>query len=102
MTIFAVMLRRHVPVAAHGPPVAVFLSDALSQPDVVVAAVPQPSGVGRFRGVHLLTVSLLFWFVGLIPDLATLRDRAKNRAAQDRLWRALDGLAGFGGSLVAL
>jgi Ni/Fe-hydrogenase subunit HybB-like protein len=28
------------------------------------------------------TVSLLFWFVGLIPDLATLRDRAKNQAAR--------------------
>jgi Ni/Fe-hydrogenase subunit HybB-like protein len=28
------------------------------------------------------TVSVLFWFVGLIPDLATLRDRAKNRAVQ--------------------
>jgi Ni/Fe-hydrogenase subunit HybB-like protein len=28
------------------------------------------------------TVSLLFWFVGLIPDLATLRDRAKNKAVQ--------------------
>ncbi|MGB0036344.1 MAG: NrfD/PsrC family molybdoenzyme membrane anchor subunit [Candidatus Acidiferrales bacterium] len=28
------------------------------------------------------TVSLLFWFVGLIPDLATLRDRARNRASQ--------------------
>jgi molybdopterin-containing oxidoreductase family membrane subunit len=28
------------------------------------------------------TVSVLFWFVGLIPDLATLRDRSKNRAAQ--------------------
>src|SRR5215813_2143783 len=26
------------------------------------------------------TVSALFWFVGLIPDLATLRDRATNRA----------------------
>ncbi|MHB0968720.1 MAG: NrfD/PsrC family molybdoenzyme membrane anchor subunit [Thermoanaerobaculia bacterium] len=25
------------------------------------------------------TVSFLFWFVGLIPDLGTLRDRAKNR-----------------------
>src|SRR5262249_32935437 len=25
------------------------------------------------------TVSFLFWFVGLIPDLATLRDRARNR-----------------------
>jgi molybdopterin-containing oxidoreductase family membrane subunit len=28
------------------------------------------------------TVSALFWFVGLIPDLATLRDRAKNRTAK--------------------
>lgn len=28
------------------------------------------------------TVSLLFWFIGLIPDLATLRDRSKNRAAK--------------------
>src|SRR5437762_1374075 len=26
------------------------------------------------------TVSALFWFMGLIPDLATLRDRATNRA----------------------
>ncbi len=28
------------------------------------------------------TISLIFWYVGLIPDLATLRDRAKNRFAQ--------------------
>jgi Ni/Fe-hydrogenase subunit HybB-like protein len=28
------------------------------------------------------TVSLLFWFVGLIPDLATLRDRARNRLSK--------------------
>src|SRR6516164_890941 len=28
------------------------------------------------------TVSALFWFVGLIPDLATLRDTATNKAAQ--------------------
>ena len=28
------------------------------------------------------TVSLLFWYVGLIPDVATLRDRAKNPWAQ--------------------
>ena len=28
------------------------------------------------------TVSLLFWYTGLIPDLATLRDRAKKRSAQ--------------------
>jgi molybdopterin-containing oxidoreductase family membrane subunit len=28
------------------------------------------------------TVSLLFWYVGLIPDLATMRDRAKGRVGQ--------------------
>src|SRR5262245_5206465 len=28
------------------------------------------------------SVSALFWFVGLIPDLATLRDRAKSRTAK--------------------
>src|SRR6202022_1724635 len=28
------------------------------------------------------TVSALFWYVGLIPDLATLRDRSKKRIAQ--------------------
>jgi molybdopterin-containing oxidoreductase family membrane subunit len=28
------------------------------------------------------TVSLLFWYVGLIPDLATLRDRARSRVRQ--------------------
>ena len=29
------------------------------------------------------TISLMFWFIGLIPDLATLRDRSGNRAAQN-------------------
>jgi Ni/Fe-hydrogenase subunit HybB-like protein len=28
------------------------------------------------------TVSLLFWYAGMIPDLATLRDRTKRRAGQ--------------------
>ncbi len=28
------------------------------------------------------TISAVFWFIGLIPDLATLRDRSTNRAAQ--------------------
>jgi molybdopterin-containing oxidoreductase family membrane subunit len=28
------------------------------------------------------TVSLLFWFIGLVPDLATLRDRATKRPAK--------------------
>src|SRR5712671_3326665 len=28
------------------------------------------------------TVSLLFWYVGLVPDMATLRDKARNRFAK--------------------
>src|SRR5262247_3739491 len=38
-----------------------------------------------------LTVSLLFWFVGLIPDLATLRDRASGR-----LGRIIYGILAMG------
>jgi Ni/Fe-hydrogenase subunit HybB-like protein len=37
------------------------------------------------------TVSLLFWYVGLIPDLATLRDRSQSRPA-----RALYGVLAMG------
>ena len=28
------------------------------------------------------TVSLIFWYIGLIPDLATMRDRSKTKARQ--------------------
>jgi molybdopterin-containing oxidoreductase family membrane subunit len=35
-----------------------------------------------FAVTTYLTVSLLFWFIGLIPDLATLRDRARSRVAR--------------------
>jgi molybdopterin-containing oxidoreductase family membrane subunit len=31
------------------------------------------------------TVSLLFWYTGMVPDLATLRDRAKGKIAADRV-----------------
>ena len=48
------------------------------------------------------TVSLLFWFVGLIPDLATLRDRARGRARPHHLWHLRHGLARLGDSLAPL
>src|SRR5262249_9750063 len=35
-----------------------------------------------FAVTTYLTVSVLFWFVGLIPDLGTLRDRSKNPIAR--------------------
>jgi Ni/Fe-hydrogenase subunit HybB-like protein len=37
------------------------------------------------------TVSALFWFVGLIPDLATLRDRARSKP-----WKILYGVLALG------
>ncbi len=37
------------------------------------------------------TVSLLFWYVGLVPDLATLRDRTKNK-----LGRMIYGMGALG------
>ena len=38
-------------------------------------------------------VSLLFWYVGLIPDLATLRDRADTQSAGSIVRHPRDGLA---------
>jgi Ni/Fe-hydrogenase subunit HybB-like protein len=37
------------------------------------------------------TVSAMFWFVGLIPDLATLRDRSKSQA-----WKVIYGILAMG------
>jgi molybdopterin-containing oxidoreductase family membrane subunit len=34
-----------------------------------------------FAVLTYFTVSLVFWYIGLIPDLATMRDRAKGRLA---------------------
>ncbi|MDX1686924.1 MAG: NrfD/PsrC family molybdoenzyme membrane anchor subunit [Candidatus Promineifilaceae bacterium] len=64
----------------------------LGRPGLFYWLLPYPNTMGlwpQFRSplvwdvfavLTYATVSLLFWYVGLIPDLATLRDRA------DRLW----------------
>jgi molybdopterin-containing oxidoreductase family membrane subunit len=35
-----------------------------------------------FAVLTYLTVSALFWYIGILPDLATVRDKARSRAAQ--------------------
>ena len=57
-----------------------------------LAPIPNANGIWQnFRSPLLwdvfavstyFTVSVLFWFTGLVPDLATLRDRAKSRVAK--------------------
>jgi Ni/Fe-hydrogenase subunit HybB-like protein len=47
-----------------------------------------------FAIASYLTVSLVFWYVGLIPDLATLRDRAGR--AGERMRQVIYGLLALG------
>ncbi|HFE44236.1 MAG TPA: hydrogenase [Nannocystis exedens] len=79
MTIFAVICALLFPTVHAGRPWALYWS------------LPLPNQMGmwpNFRSPLLwdvfaistyFTVSLMFWYVGLIPDLATMRDRAKTR-----------------------
>ena len=91
MTLFAVACAGDVPAAAHW-----------AGPGSLYWLFPYPNTMGiwpQFRSPLIwdvfavstyATVSLLFWFVGLIPDLATLRDRAAadvSRKSSTACWR---------------
>jgi Ni/Fe-hydrogenase subunit HybB-like protein len=82
MTIFAVMCAGLFPLLHTGRPwVAYWL---FPYPNVL-GMWPQfrsPLVWDVFAVSTYFTVSLLFWYVGLIPDFATLRDRARGRFAQ--------------------
>ncbi|MGZ8425487.1 MAG: NrfD/PsrC family molybdoenzyme membrane anchor subunit, partial [Candidatus Binatia bacterium] len=66
----------------------------LGRPELFYWLFPYPNTLGlqpQFRSPLVwdvfavstyLTISLLFWFVGLIPDLATLRDRSQSRTGR--------------------
>ncbi|MBV9490470.1 MAG: polysulfide reductase NrfD [Verrucomicrobia bacterium] len=91
MTLFAVACAGLFPLLHLGRPWAFFW------------LLPYPNGMElwpQFRSALVwdvfavstyLTVSIFFWYTGLVPDLATLRDRAKNRVAQ-----VIFGLMSFG------
>jgi molybdopterin-containing oxidoreductase family membrane subunit len=82
MTIFAVMCAGLFPLLH------------LGRPWFFYWLLPYPNTMGlwpQFRSALVwdvfavstyFTVSLLFWYMGMIPDLATLRDRARTRFAQ--------------------
>ncbi len=82
MTIFAVMCAGLYPLLHTGRPwVAYWL---FPYPNVL-AQWPQfrsPLVWDVFAVSTYATVSILYWFVGLIPDLATLRDRTKAKWAK--------------------
>jgi Ni/Fe-hydrogenase subunit HybB-like protein len=83
MTLFAVMCAGIFPLIHTGRPwlAAYWLFPYPNQ----MAVWPQfrsPLIWDVFAVSTYFTVSLLFWYVGLIPDLATLRDRARHRSLQ--------------------
>ena len=80
----------------------------LGRPWLVYWLFPYPNTMGiwpQFRSPLIwdvfavstyATVSLMFWYVGLIPDLATLRDRARSRGQARHLRHSGAGLARLG------
>ena len=82
MTIFAVMCAGLFPLLHVGRP---WLAYWLFPYPNVMQMWPQfrsPLMWDVFAVSTYFSVSLLFWYTGLIPDLATLRDRAKSKLAR--------------------
>lgn len=95
MTIFAVMCAGLFPLIHMGRPWNAFW------------VLPLPNDLGplwvNFNSPLLwdvfaistyITVSIVFWYIGLIPDLATLRDRAA--IAKDKVRETIYGITSFG------
>jgi Ni/Fe-hydrogenase subunit HybB-like protein len=79
MTIFAVMTAGLFPLIHVGRPwLVTYLIPIPNQHGVWVNFI-SPLIWDVFAVSTYLTVSFIFWYVGLIPDLATLRDRTTNK-----------------------
>jgi molybdopterin-containing oxidoreductase family membrane subunit len=82
MTIFAVMCAGMFPLLHMGRPWMFYYLLPYPNPMWMWPQFRSPLVWDVFAVSTYLIVSVLFWFVGLIPDLATLRDRAKTRVGQ--------------------
>jgi Ni/Fe-hydrogenase subunit HybB-like protein len=82
MTIFAVMCAGLFPLLHLGRPW--FFYWLLPYPDTMRVWPQFRSALvwDVFAVSTYFTVSVIFWYVGMVPDLATLRDRAQHRLAQ--------------------
>ena len=83
MTIFAVMCAGLFPLVHTGRPwLAAYWLFPYPNSMSIWPQFRSPLIWDVFAVSTYFTVSLLFWYTGLIPDLATLRDKAKNRVAK--------------------
>ncbi len=82
MTIFAVMCAGLMPLAHLGRPWIFYWLLPYPNTMHVQPQFRSPLVWDVFAVSTYFTVSLLFWYLGMIPDLASLRDRAKKRLAK--------------------
>jgi len=83
MTIFAVMCAGLFPVIHTGRPwLAIYWLFPYPNSMDIWPQFRSPLIWDVFAVGTYLTVSLLFWFLGMVPDFASFRDRAQNRVAQ--------------------
>ncbi len=82
MTLFAVACAGMFPLLHMGRPWLFFWLAPYPNPMWLWPQFRSPLVWDVFAVSTYATVSLLFWYVGLIPDLATLRDRSKHRPGQ--------------------
>ena len=97
MTIFAVMQAGLFPLVHTRPPL-VRLYWLFPYPNTmgIWPNFKSPLIWDVFAVSTYFTISLLFWYLGLIPDLATLRDTATKKAAAHRLRHLRAGLERLG------
>lgn len=82
MTLFAVACAGIFPIAHLGRPWLAYWLFPYSNTMSVWPQFRSPLVWDVFAVSTYATVSLMFWFIGLIPDLATLRDRSQSRTGR--------------------
>jgi molybdopterin-containing oxidoreductase family membrane subunit len=83
MTLFAVACAGIFPLVHVGRPwLAYWMFPFVASPINLWPQFRSPLIWDVFAVGTYATVSLLFWYTGLVPDLATMRDRSKNRFAK--------------------
>jgi molybdopterin-containing oxidoreductase family membrane subunit len=82
MTLFAVMCAGMFPVLHTGRPWLAYWLFPYPNTMQVWPQFRSPLVWDVFAVSTYFTISLVFWYTGLVPDLATLRDSAKNKVAR--------------------
>lgn len=91
MTLFAVICAGLYPILHLGRPWLFYWMAPYPNTMTVWPQFKSPLTWDFFAVLTYLTVSVLFWYIGIVPDLAAVRDQARTRARQ-----VLYGLAALG------